>query len=131
MYIDKFKDNEGFGYTFKDDCYYEDAESLIATGVLGFCGCGMPDAALEHVRKALQIVDDLKQLVWEKKITYEQWEERKKEVFANSGQEYFMWYFLDNKELTEHGGSVPGWLTQEGIELLEDLNELSAEANEA
>ena len=129
MHINKYKD--GFGYTYKDGCYYEDAESLIATGILHFCGCGMPNAALEHVRKALQIVDDLKQLVWKKKITYEQWEERKKGVFANNGQEFFMWYFLENKGLTEHGVSVPGWLTQDGIELLSDLNELNVDTNKA
>ncbi len=129
MFIDKFK-KEG-GYYDQDECYYEDAESFISNSVLGFCGCGMPDAALEYVRKALQIVDDLKQLVWEKKLTYEQWEERKKEVFANKGAEYFMWYFLDNKELTEHGVSVPGWLTKKGIELLADLTELSALEHEA
>lgn len=123
MYIDKFKKENG--YYDQNECYYEDAESFISNGILGFCGCGMPDAALEYVRKALQIVDDLKQLVWKKKITYEQWEERKKEVFVNDGAEYFMWYFLDNKKLTEHGGSVPGWLTKKGIELLADLTELS------
>ena len=129
MFIDKFKKKDG--YYDQDGCYYEDAESFIATGVLGFCGCGMPDVALEYVRKALQIVDDLKQLVYEKKLTYEQWEERKKKVFANKGAEYFMWYFLNNKELTEHGVSVPGWLTKKGIELLADLTELSALEHEA
>lgn len=39
-----------------------------------------------------------------------------------------MWYWLDNKGYTEHGGSVPGWLTEEGWKLLEDLEELMAEA---
>lgn len=121
MFIDKFKKEDG--YYDQNECYYEDAESFIATAILGFCGCGMPDKALEHVRRALQIVDDIK-LVQEKKITYLQWEERKKEVFANEGAEYFMWYFLDNKKLTQHGGSVPGWLTDKGIELLHDLNKL-------
>lgn len=84
----------------------------------------MPDSALNHVRKALQLVYDLKHLVWEKKITYEQWEQRSKEVFFNEEIEYFTWYVLDKKELIEHGSSVPGWLTQKGIELLSDLNEL-------
>ena len=125
MFIDKFKKEDG--YYDQDKCYYEDAESFISTGVLGFCGCGMPDAVLEHVRKALQIVND----IGEKKLTYEQLEERKKEVFANKGAEYFMWYFLDNKKLTQHGGSVPGWLTKKGIELLADLTELNTLKHEA
>lgn len=121
MYIDKYKKEDG--YYDQNGCYYEDAESFIISSVLEFCGCGRPYAALEHVYKALQIVNDLKELVWENKITYQEWDERKKEVFANEGAEYFMWYFLDNKGLTEHGGSVPGWLTPKGIELLEDLEE--------
>lgn len=120
MFIDKFLKEDG--YYDQNECHYEDAESFISTAVLGFCGCGMPSAALEYVRKALQLVDDLNN----NESTMKQWAERKKEVFANDGAEYFMWYFLDNMQLTEHGFSVPGWLTEKGIELLSDLTELSA-----
>lgn len=123
MFIDKFK--KGNGYYDQEGCYYEDAESFIATGILGFCGCGMPDDAVEYVRKALQLIDDLTQLVYEEKLTIEQWKEREKLIFTDYGAEYFMWYFLDNKKLTEHGVSVPGWLTEKGTELLSDLIELS------
>ena len=129
MFIDKFKKEDG--YYDQDNCYYEDAESFIATGMLGFCGCGMPEAALEHVRKALQLVDDLEQLVWEQSMRYKEWEKRKEGVFASEGAEYFMWYYLDNKGLTDHGSSVPGWLTDKGEALLLDLTELSAFGYEA
>lgn len=122
MFIDKFK--KGDGYYDEEECYYEDAESFISNSVLGFCGCGKPEDAIEYVRNALQIVDDLEKLVWKKMMTYEAWEERKKALFTNEGAEYFMWYFLDNKELTDHGSSVPGWLTEKGVELLADLTEL-------
>jgi len=35
---------------------------------------------------------------------------------------YFMWYWFDKEELTEHGGSVPGWLTKKGLGMLNKLN---------
>ena len=122
MYIDKFKKEDG--YYDPDGCFYEDAETFIATYMFGFCGCGMPDEALRHVRDSLQIIMDMKEQLWTKKITYNEWEERKKKCFSNSGSEYFMWYVLDKLGFTEHGSSVPGWLTQGGMELLSDLNEL-------
>lgn len=122
MHIDKyFKDD---GYYDKDDCYYEDAESFLATGVLDFCGCGMPDAALEHVRDSLQLIKDLYSTE-----NYNKWREKELDLFNNYGVAYFMYYFLDNKGLTEHGGQVPGWLTLEGEELLEDLIELLGRDN--
>ena len=122
MNIDKYRTKNG-DFVDQDGCYYEDVEDFIATGLLGFCGCGKPHHAIKHVRQSLQLVHDLKYLVWEEKLTYKEWKEKTKEVFLNEGAEYFMWYFLDNKELTEHGGSVPGWLTGKGEELLADLNE--------
>lgn len=120
MFIDKFKREDG--YYDQDNCYYEDAESFISIGILGFCGCGMPADALEYVRKALQLVDDV--VIWGDRSAHEQWEERKRELFSDDGAEYFMWYFLNDKGLTDHGTSVPGWLTDKGIELLSDLMEL-------
>lgn len=116
LYIDKFKREDG--YYNKDDCYYEDAESYIGTEILGFCGCGRPQTAMEYVRASLQNVSD------KRNMTYDEWAAEKKKLFTSDGQEYFMWYFLDNKGLTEHGGSVPGWLTVDGEELLHDLTEL-------
>jgi hypothetical protein len=123
MFIDKYKEHEhGYSYIM-DDCYYEDATSLIAGGMLGFCGCGDNDSALKYIKDALQLVADLRE-VRNKNLTWDDWRVRVNSVFSNEGAEYFMWYFLDNKELTEHGSSVPGWLTTKGEELLSDLNEL-------
>jgi hypothetical protein len=31
---------------------------------------------------------------------------------------------IDNKEFTEHGGSVPGWLSKTGKSLLHELNDI-------
>jgi hypothetical protein len=122
MYIDQYKKEDG--YYDSDNYYYEDAESLISTGILGFCGCGNPEEATEYVRRSLELINNLKEEVWEDKVTYEDWRKEVDAHFGSSGAEYFMWYFLDNKGLTEHGGSVTGWLSVEGVELLSDLNEL-------
>jgi hypothetical protein len=123
MYIDKYK-RDGLYYSPNGNSY-EDANSFIAEYVLGFCGCGMPNEALDHVKQSLGIVYDLQNKVWTDEITIEQWRESKSRVFASDGAEYFMWYFLNEREFTEHGGSVPGWLTDKGKELLRDLYELN------
>jgi hypothetical protein len=107
-----FRDSEG--------CHHESRGSFICDQ-FGFCGCGKPEEALDYVRQALQVVSDLKNLVWTKKETYEAWSHRSEQLFKSDGAEYFMWYRLDNLELIEHGGQVPGWLTEKGERLLEDL----------
>lgn len=123
MFIDKYKKEDGCYYDENGD-FYEDAKSFIQTKIFGFCECGVPDASLMFVARVLKQVDNLKQLVWEKKQTYEEWVADNKKLFGSGEAEYFMWYFLDREGFTEHGGSVPGWLTDKGIELLNDLTEL-------
>ena len=124
MFIDKFKKDDG--YYDKDNIYYEDAETFISTGIFSFCGCGMPDEALKYIKDSLELVNDLTK-VHNKEMTYIEWEDKCNLLFNNVGSKYFMWYFLDNHRLTEHGGSVPGWLTLAGIELLSDLRDLYKE----
>lgn len=122
MNIDKFKEKDNQYY--KDGIYYEDAETFIYSSIFNFCGCGCPNKALLHIYSSLQLIDDLTNLVYKKIITFEEWKKRKKDIFANDGVEYFMWYFLDNNNLVEHGSCLPGWLTKKGKELLSDLKEL-------
>lgn len=129
MNIDKFKREEG--YYDEDGCFYEDAESFLQIKVLGFCGCGDPDLSLKHTQIALRQVSNLKELVWEKKQTWEEWDKENKKLLGEETGVYFMWYWLDTKGFTEHGGSVPGWLTESGYELLEDLDKYFEEVNES
>lgn len=116
MNIDKFlQDNH---YVDSDGCHYNTAEEFICTGILTFCGCGMPTETLQYIRDCMQLLRD------KPSIEYSEFEKRCELLFINYGAQYFMWYFLDNNKLTEHGGSVPGWLTKQGEELLDDLIEL-------
>ena len=121
MNIDKFKKEDG--YYDEDNCFYEDAETFLQTKVLGFCGCGNPDASLKHAQISLRQVSNLKKLVWEEKQTWEEWDAENKKLLGGKTGVYFMWYWLDDQGFTDHGGSVPGWLTEKGQELLEDLDE--------
>lgn len=112
--------------TFNEDNEFDpewrDAQYFIDQYDLNFCGCGRPNDVLYYLWKALSLVDDLKENVWENKKTHEEWQADKAKVFSNIGEEYFMWYFLDSNNFTEHGGSVPGWLTDGGKRLLKELS---------
>lgn len=104
---------EGTNYEFLE-------EAIVGLYNLGFCVCGCPDEALRHLVECLNLVNNLKELVWSKQIEREDWQKQVREVLPTGGAEYFMWYYLDDKGLTEHGGGVPGWLTDKGKQLLED-----------
>jgi hypothetical protein len=121
MHIDKYKQESGW-YMDEDGTSYETAEDFFQ-GMFNFCGCGCPDLSLEFIRDSLQHVHDLHNLVHPDKITWMEWNSTGRRLFHTNGIEYFTYYFLDANGLTTHGGSVPGWLTEKGKELLEDLNE--------
>lgn len=117
--IENRKDSEGW-YVSDDGCQHN-AFDYYMNGVFGFCGCGMPEDAMEFIRDGLQLVSDLKDKVWTDQITYAQWAENEMNLFGSRGQAYFFYYVLDSTGLTEHGGSVPGWLTDAGIDALHDI----------
>lgn len=102
--------------------------------VLGFCGCGRPEDALLYIRNLLRILNE------DSPDSFgpggrEKWNEWYKNHRAridtffhnDSGAEYLAYYVLTDKDLLEHGGSVPGWLTQKGKDFLTDLEAHSAE----
>lgn len=103
--------------------HYDTAEDVIAVGQLNFCGCGSPEAALEHIYKRLRAYEDCR----EEKITYD---ERDK-VFLSEGEMYFFLYWADNKGYMDHGTSVwSGWVTEKGKILMEDIRQCLEELKE-
>jgi hypothetical protein len=126
LHIDKYKQPDG-GYKMPNDSYCCDAEEVLHIAILGFCGCGRPKDSLAYMRDVLKHIDELHEIheisrvYEERKPAYDAWDEKGKSLFATEGAKYFMFYFLDNIGFTEHGGSVPGWLTEEGREFLEDV----------
>jgi hypothetical protein len=123
MNIDKYKKEDG--YYNEDGCFHQDEESFLQVAILGFCGCGDPQLSLKHVQKGLRQIKNLGELSSVKfKQEFEEWEKENKKLLGGETGVYFMWYFLDREGFSEHGSSVPGWLTEKGKELLEDLDEL-------
>ena len=90
---------------------------------LGWCGCGVPAAAADWLRQALEAHP-----AWEKQGA-------QRAVWGNDqGQAYVLRYLLDHAGLKTHGGSVHGaWLTERGERVLAALQtpEAIAEWSEA
>ena len=123
LHLDKYKGPDG-DYIY-NATYYIDAESLLQCGVLQQCGCGNPEDNIRLVAKVLRHVHDRKMYVWDDnhKMTHEDWMEQGRKIGSDDVLK-FIYYTIDEIELTEHGGSVPGWLTPLGIEFMEDVEAL-------
>jgi hypothetical protein len=124
--LDKLKPvgDEQFGWVDDDDCYWSDRLSYVL-GQFKFCGCGAPEAAAQYIRDGLQAYVDLWRAIRaspsmsdEARVAWRRFEAH----WPDAGQRYFFWYWLDANGLTEHGGSVPGWLTDKGEDYLAALN---------
>lgn len=105
---DQYKTESGYEV---DGTFYQDRESLLQCELFGFCGCGDPTATFRLVAPALRALAN-SQLTWQ---------ERDAATHADGDVRYLLWYVLDRAGLTEHGGSVPGWLTDKGKQVLADL----------
>ena len=121
--LKKYADPDG-GYTY-NGLYHGDEEGLLQCGILKQCGCGNPESNLRLVAKVLRHLNDCKQYVWDDthSMTFDDWVERGREI-APDDILNFIYYTIDEVELTEHGGSIPGWLTPLGHEFMEDVERL-------
>jgi hypothetical protein len=125
-YIDKQK--QGHQGDFKANGFrYEDAEQFLQCDILGFCGCGMPEKNLRYMRDCLRhiatlrIVNEKEKTDWES--AWKEWMEAGNKLMGNA--EYFTRYVLDHRGFTEHGvGITSAWLTEQGEQLLADLDAL-------
>lgn len=95
--------------------YRDDIEDVLCH-VFNFCGCGMPQEAFKYILGAIQRIHDVKEDGFS-----EESNDRLRNYFQSDGEAYTLYYMLDNLEITEHGASVPGWLTEKGELILEDL----------
>lgn len=107
----------------KDDCYWESLASYIQSGYFDFCGCLAPEENLVYIMKGLQHISER----LDKNIDSKKWMETGNELFGNENAKHFFYYWADKNNLTEHGFTLPGWLTPEGIQLLELLKHLQKE----
>jgi hypothetical protein len=97
------------GWVDEDGCHWDGLVEYVQGYVLGFCCCGLPTENLNYVLAALSYIDERRS----KNID--------QAVFGNEQSMYFFFYWAHQQELTEHGSSVPGWLTDKGKTLLADL----------
>ena len=90
-----------------------------------FCACGNPEIVLGHLRDAMRALKDQSDYSHSRPAFGWTPEDQAKSNETNRkvGRDceplyYLTGYLLDAGGLTEHGGSVPGWLTPEGEALL-------------
>lgn len=123
------------GYFLWKDCHYETLAEIVGIGMLGFCGCGAPEENLRYVLGGLELMNE-ERPGWphDTMANFHTWYEGHKARclahFGSERAEYFFYYWCDEKKFSEHGGSVPGWLTDSGLQLLADLR-LAVSAPEA
>lgn len=91
---------------------------------LNIYGCGYQDHAVRFLRDVLLLIDKRQKIDKNTDYKFETWEAEEKKFFPVIGSETFCYYFLDNLGLTEHGGSVPGWLTGKGRDILNALQRM-------
>ena len=119
-----FWQDEASGYLYDGQKYATPSE-VILDGMLGFCGCGMPGAALRFLRDLLRQIAEVHEA--ERGMPFEAAWKKLKDLIPDAGARYFIYYTLDLLDLTEHGGSVPGWLDGRGYQILEMLEEIDLE----
>ena len=130
MRISDFENAEIPGMYKHDGIDHKDVESLLQSGILGFCMCGTPDDNLVYVREGLRLLGEmgpenengLLAPNWHE--WFEGYEARKLKHFGSKEANHFFCYWADKEGLTEHGSSVLSpWLTDMGQDILDMLDE--------
>lgn len=108
-YLDLFWNKETKTYDI-DHCNYENPTEAIVEGIFSFCGCGYPISVLYALKEEMEIIksEDIDKL-------------KRSDSIIDEGHRHIIWYLLDSRNFTEHGGCVPGWLTDRGEGLLNDI----------
>lgn len=107
---------------------YQSHTDCLQIGIFDCCGCGMPEENLAYIRAGLELIADRGPESFGRSADREAWNKWWDEheiaglkLHGSQGAAYFFYYWADNLKLTEHGGSVPGWLTDKGNAVLELL----------
>lgn len=107
--LSEYKRSEDGDYIDDEGCHTGDLTSFLQISILKFCGCGEPEENLLFIFNMLTILKE--------EYTYEEAQEKYKNYIQENWRAifYFFWYVMDEKGLTEHGGSIPGWLEDENL----------------
>ena len=91
-----------------DGCHWDSIEDAIYSGLLNMCGCGVPEDGAKYWRDLLLLIK-YKMVGC---VDYNSGEEFASKLFGDHpGASWVMYHVAENLDLTEHGGSAPGWLT--------------------
>ena len=124
MSLDDYVTRGGYVY---NNTEHDTAVSLLQVGVLGFCGCGLPESNLLYVLGGLELIDESEPAGFD---AFSDWIKghRRRELrhFRSLEAAYFFYYWADKEGLSEHGVGMPGWLTDEGANLMAMLREWRA-----
>lgn len=108
--IDLTKDEGSGDFIAPDGVHYDDPQELMYHWGLGLCGCGRPHDVHQILIDCLKCFDEGDGINDIAKIVTER---------PKAAAE-FIAHFLDQRSLTEHGGSVYGsWLTDLGEQFIE------------
>jgi hypothetical protein len=119
--FEELKREDGMYEDSKGCCYNDVVEYLHESqDWCGFCGCGRPEESLRCLYRCLSLINDFHDGKYDGQ--YEAWNTEWDKI-GSSEVVYVLWYLLDKLALTEHGGHVPGWLTDKGAEMLQGLQE--------
>lgn len=128
MHIDKYKTADG--YEDDEGCFHDSAVSFYQSYFFGFCGCGCSENNIRYIRDGLQYIEALMHGPNDREERHKWWvamQVKGDGIFGNERSKYFFYYWADTKGLTEHGGAVPGWLTNKGEMVLQDLVQIVEE----
>lgn len=106
---------EDESYIDEDGVYYDSAISVIFSKYLEFCTCGNQRAVAKY------ILDGLKLLRNARLLNYDMFNIKQNSYFGSSSGADFFWLWAESRGFTEHGSCIPGWLTDEGVDLIECL----------
>jgi len=121
-----YTDEYGGGWSSTPEgCHWDTAREMLlcSDDFIGFCGCGI-DGDFEYVLGGLRLInrrfdndhDNLD--AW-----WKQHREAELKHFGHALSAQFFYKWADKAGLAEHGGSVPGWLTEKGKTLLRLMEE--------
>ena len=111
-----------------DGCDYDNLLDYICTGLLKWCGCGSPESALIYLRDTLADIQHRSEVEWKQNPPIYAGKLSARMAALPDGLQYIYWYWIDNMELIEHGGSVGGsWLTERGRQFLARLQAMNIE----
>lgn len=106
----------------------DSALDLIKTDVIGFCGCGTYEVCylIRDILKEMKEFRELRKKHNELNLNTDNiYEEHDKKMLDLVGGKQiildFIYYWLNDKDFSEHGTIIPGWLTKRGYDLLHDL----------